>query len=117
MWVRLRGLMTEKTKEAENQIKAILATNAPNDKVDNNINKIFEDQALVLVKESAQYVLLKMKIAFDRHFKYDHGRPLVLTKNDDVQGKQAKMFYVFSNFCHLVDPNNTSIKNSPLNQI
>ena len=123
MWVRLRTLMNQKTEEAEKQIKEILSTNAPNDKVDDNINKYFEDQALVLVKESAQYILLKMKSAFDRNFKYDHGRPRVWTKDDDVNQifessrKAGEDVLRLFQFCHLWDPTKPSIKNNPLNQI
>lgn len=123
MWVRLRSLMSKKTVECENKIKSILSTNAPNDQVDNNINKSFEDQALILVKESAQYILLKMKTAFDRRFKYDNGRPRVWTKDDDVNQifessrKAGEDVLRLFQFCHLLDPNKKPIKNDPLNQI
>lgn len=123
MWVRLRGLMNQDTEEAQNQIQAILSTNAPNEKVDPNVHKSFEDQALVLVKESAQYILLKMKTAFDRHFKYDNGRPRVWTKDDDVNQifessrKAGEDVLRLFQFCHLWDPTKPSIKNNPLNQI
>lgn len=123
MWIQLRQLMQEKSNEAENKIKAILSTNAPNEPVNPDIHKEFDNQALALVKEAATYILLKMKGAFDKQFKYDNGRPRVWTKDDDVtkifeQAKRAgeNVLRLFT-FCHLVDPNKPCDPNNPLNQI
>ncbi|OHS93038.1 hypothetical protein TRFO_40641 [Tritrichomonas foetus] len=124
MWINLRNLMSAKINEARNTIQSILDTNIPNEKAKTDISKKFEDAAIKLVKESAKYILLKMKSAFDKHFKYENNRPRIWTKDDDVnqifdESKSAgeAVLRLFT-ICKLWDPNKPQAQQNPaLNQI
>ena len=124
MWQQLRTLMVSKSQETTNAIQSILDTNAPGEKANPNISRKYEEEALNLVKESAQYVLLKMKTAFDKAFKYENGRPRIWTKDDDVnyifeqaKGKGESVLRLFT-ICKLRDPNKPLTEQDPqLNEI
>ncbi|OHT15030.1 Protein SEY1 2 [Tritrichomonas foetus] len=88
MWVTLRALLKSSIESTVSQINSILKTNIPEAKSDeSDLKTSFEDKAIALVEESANYILLKMKSSFDKHFKYDsNGHPRVWTQSDDVDG-------------------------------
>ena len=123
MWEDLRKCLKQNTEKAIGEITHILQTNAPYSKPHDNIQTIFEDHILSLVKESANYVMLKMKRAFDKTFKYEpNGRPRVWKRSDNINEiyensrRNALQVLRLFTYCRLGDPQ-SQIQNDRLNQI
>ena len=123
MWDDLRKCLQQNSTKAIQEITDILKTNAPYSKPNSNIQTIFEDHILSLIKESANYVLLKMKRTFDKTFKYEpNGRPRVWKRSDNINEiyensrRNALQVLRLFTYCRLGDPNN-QIQNDRLNQI
>ena len=122
MWEDLKNLMNNSAKETEDEIVDILSTNAPKHKPKMNILEAYQNEALTLVKVSANFIMLKMKAAFDKNFKYEkNGRPRVWKRRDNIneiyeesRKKALRVLRLFT-YCRLGEEN--AKPNDPLKQV
>jgi len=85
MWDDLKSVLSKSSEAAKSEIDLVLSTNTNGALSNSNIIESFEKRLIELVEESAAYILLKMKTAFDKKFKYeDNGRPRVWGARDDI---------------------------------
>lgn len=124
MWDNLRALIRKYSQDTTQIINSILKTNLPNVKARADIKRDFQNHTINLVKESANYVVLKMKNTFDRTFKYErNGRPRVWTRRDNInqiyEDSRASGLKVLRHFtyCRLAEPDDNVLPNDPRTQV
>lgn len=85
MWDKLRKCLSKVVDDANRKVESVLRSNVENIELDKEFQNKFEDKALEIVKEAANYVMIKMKSVFNMHFKHDEkGRPRVWRKSDNI---------------------------------
>ncbi|EAY07674.1 hypothetical protein TVAG_273580 [Trichomonas vaginalis G3] len=123
MWENLRKLIEASAKVTDDRFMEIIKTNVLNPKPQEGTLKRFQRHALNIVKESANYIMMKMKTAFDRSFRYEkNGRPRVWTRRhnlnqiyEESRASGRKVLILFT-YCRLASPDDQT-PNNPLNQV
>lgn len=123
MWEDLRNLLQETSKKTDDRYFEILKTNIKDPQMPSSTLKRFQRHALTQVKESANYIMMKMKTAFDRSFRYEkNGRPRVWTRRhnlnqiyEESRAAGRRVLILFT-YCRLASPDDQT-PNNPLNQV
>ncbi|EAY06973.1 hypothetical protein TVAG_100140 [Trichomonas vaginalis G3] len=124
MWDNLRNLIRKVSTETTQNTNQVLKTNVSGVHARNDIKRDFQTHTISLVRESANYIVLKMKNTFDRTFKYEkNGRPRVWTRRDNInqiyensRDAGLKVLRHFT-YCRLAESDDEVKPNDPLTQV